>query len=487
MLVIMLISQTSKLIWFQYNTTGCLTCHNTPILKMNDSIYILGSLHSGIRPMLMGIKVKQGITIEWYKAFNSNPSLSLDVSDIKKINDTLIAVSGGHGGCGANQSCSFVGLFNLNTKNFVWAKYFPLKGIAHGLAYDGSNILVSVHGYDANSQGAIVKMDLNGNVIWAKTTSFGCSYNDNYSIIPEANGYVVMGVGWWCGNWQPVIYRISLDGSTATLIKGIANNYRAYRLIKDSDGNYVIIGFFEPDYAAYLAKINPSGQIIYSKRYTANNDLRFYDITLDVDGNYLASGSTSIGSNAYPVVVKINKNNGSVIYARMWNGAPANQSNNQGKGISAVGPGKILLSGYLGTGVDNHNGFVVVLDSSDCLVSFSVSVSDFSLSNWSPSITLSNYSGISTLTLTPYNFSLSQSPGCTITPVSDNEFESCNYKIYVGKGFIKITSNNQIHVSIYSVNGNKVKDISLKDGRIDLKSGIYILKIGGEKLKVVVK
>ncbi|MEO0219860.1 MAG: T9SS type A sorting domain-containing protein, partial [candidate division WOR-3 bacterium] len=76
---------------------------------------------------------------------------------------------------------------------------------------------------------------------------------------------------------------------------------------------------------------------------------------------------------------------------------------------------------------------------------------------------------------------------CTITPVSDNEFESCNYKIYVGKGFIKITSIKQIHVSIYSVNGNKVKDISLKDGKVDLKSGIYILKIGSEKLKVVVK
>lgn len=68
-------------------------------------------------------------------------------------------------------------------------------------------------------------------------------------------------------------YRISLDGSSATLIKGISNNYRAYNLIKDGDGNYVLIGFLE-DGGAYLSKIGPSGNVIYSKRYTANNGFR---------------------------------------------------------------------------------------------------------------------------------------------------------------------------------------------------------------------
>ncbi|MEO0203103.1 MAG: hypothetical protein ABIL37_05225, partial [candidate division WOR-3 bacterium] len=443
-MVWLIVSQISKLVWFQYNSTGCLTCHSTPILRMNDSIFILGSLHTGLRPMLMGIKVKQGITVEWYKAFNPNISLSLDVSDIKKVNDTLIAVSGGHGGCGYNTSCSFVGLFNLKTKNFVWAKYFSQKAIARGLAFDGSNLVVAIQGYDASNVGAIVKMDLSGNVIWAKTTSFGCSNNDNYSIIPEGNSYVVMGIGWWCGNWQPVIYRISSDGNSVTLIRGISNNYRAYRLIRDSDGNYVIIGFYEPNYRAYLAKISPNGQIVYSKQYSANSDLRFYDITLDIDGNYLVSGSTTLGLTTYPIAAKINKNDGSIIYARMWQGAPSNQSNNQAKGISPISPGKILISGYLGTGVDNHNGFVVILDSIDCLVNLSVSVSDFSLGNWYPNITLSSYSGTNNLNLSAYNFTLSQTTSCTISPVGDNEFESCNYRIYGGKGFIKISSNKEL-------------------------------------------
>jgi len=482
-------SQINRVIWFQYSSTGCLTCHKTSILRMNDSTYILGSLHynSGLRPMLMQIKVKQGITIQWYKAFTSNPSLNLDVSDIIRINDTLIAVSGGHGGCGSGTNCSFVGLFNINTQNFLWAKYFSSKGIASGLAYDGNSILVAVHGYNASGYGAIVKFDLNGNVIWAKQTHFGCSRNDNYSIIPEQNGYVVMGVGWWCGNWQPVIYRISLDGSSATLIRGISNNYRAYKLIKDIDGNYVIIGFYEPDHAAYLAKIAPNGNILYSKRYTSNSDLRFYYITSDLDNHYLVSGVVQISGTTYPMVAKINKDNGSIIYSRYWPNAPAGQAHNQGKGIAPVKLGKILASGYLGSSVDSHNGFIAILDSIDCMNSFNISVSDYSLGTWSPGISLSDYSGINNLTLTSYNFSLSQTPSCSIQGVSDNEYKSCNFKIYGSKGFIGVESNKEIVVSIYNVNGYKVKEVSIKSGKIPLKSGIYIVKVNGEHLKLVVR
>ena len=454
---------------------------------MNDSTYILGSLHynnNRLRIMLMGIKVKTGITVEWYKAWSSNPNLNLDVSTLTKINDTLIAVGGGHGGCGNNQSCSFFGLFNLKTQNFVWAKYLSSKSIVSSIAYDGNSLVLAVQGYDANSQGAIIKTDLNGNVIWAKQTSFGCSRNDNYTIIPESNGYVVMGIGWWCSNWQPVIYRISLDGSSATLIKGISNNYRAYNLIKDGDGNYVLIGFYELDGGAYLSKIGPSGNVIYSKRYTANNGFRFYDITLDLDGNYLLSGVTKIGSTDYPIAAKINKSDGSVIWARRWSGAPANQAHNQAKGIIPVKPGKILVSGYLGTSVDNHNGFFVILDSTDCMTSFQVNVNDFALSNWSPSISLSNYSGISNLTLTPYNFSISQTASCSVVPISDNEYKSCNYIIYGSKGFIAIKSENEVNLKIFSISGYKVKEVNIKEGKIKINPGIYIVQIGKDKVKI---
>ncbi len=48
---------------------------------MNDSTFILGSLHynAKIRPMLMGIKVKEGIEVLWYKALIPNPDILLDI------------------------------------------------------------------------------------------------------------------------------------------------------------------------------------------------------------------------------------------------------------------------------------------------------------------------------------------------------------------------------------------------------------------------
>ncbi|MCS7244729.1 MAG: hypothetical protein RMJ38_01195 [candidate division WOR-3 bacterium] len=342
-------------------------------------------------------------------------------------------------------------------------------------------MLVAVMGYDASNIGAIIKTDLNGNTIWAIETNFGCSRNDNYTIIPEANGYVVMGIGWWCGFWQPVIYRISLDGSTATLIMGFSNNYRAYKLIKDSDGNYALIGFYEPDFAAYLTRILPNGDILYSRRYTANNDLRFYDIEPDLDGHYLVSGTTRIGQTDYPIAMKINKNDGSVIWARYWAGAPTNQIHNQAKGIAPVNLNKILVTGHLGTHVDNHNGFVVILDSIDCM-------SDFSLSDWSPDITLSDYTqAINNLSLSEYNFSITQTPDCQVQPISDREYKSCNYRIYSGKGYIGVSSEKELNVSIYSINGYKIRDVRIKEGKIFVKSGVYILKVNDETIKLFVK
>jgi hypothetical protein len=296
-----------------------------------------------------------------------------------------------------------------------------------------------------------------------------------------------LGGGGCSADGQPVIYRISLDGSSATLIRGILNNYRAYNLIKDGDGNYVLIGFYNPDEGTYLLKIDPSGNVItLKKRYTANNGLRFYNIALDLDGNYLLAGVTKIGSTYYPIAVKINKNDNSVIWARRWSIDPIDYPYSPAKGIIPVKLGKILVSGYLGTSTNNYNGFFAILDSADCMTPFQVNVNDTSLYMWYPSISLLNYSGsdISNLTLTPYNFSISQTASCSL---SDNEYKSCNYIIYGSKGFIAIKSENEVNLKIFSISGYKVKEVNIKEGKIKINPGIYIVQIGKDKVKIIVK
>ncbi len=250
----------------------------------------------------------------------------LDISSLLKIDDTLIVVGGGHGDdqdCPIG--CSFIGLFNLNSKNFVWAKYLSNKAIVRGLVKDGNYIVAGIVGTRISNRGAILKLDLNGNLIWGRETNFGCNRNDNLSVIVEPDGYVILGM---CNDRRPLIYKISFNGTTPTIIRGFDNIYRPYKLIKDNDGNYIFIGASDAAERSYLTKINPSGTILYSKQYLAYDDMRFYDIAIDLDGNYLISGSVKIGNTTYPMVVKINKSDGSVMWSGYWDGAPPNQEHN---------------------------------------------------------------------------------------------------------------------------------------------------------------
>ncbi len=484
MLVILLFSQIGyRLVKFDYNSSGCLTCHLTPILKMDDTTYILGSLHYNngyLRPMLMALKVKKAIDVLWYRAFASNPDLHLDVSALAKVNDSLIVVGGGHGDPGVCTSCSFVGLFNIKTQNFVWAKYFSNKGTVRGLAIDGDYIVAAIAGTQVSSYGAVVKLNMNGSLIWGKEINFGYLYNDAFYVIPEGGNYLVMGA-----RVEPVLFRLSADGNTATLFKHV-NNGRTYKFIKDCEGNYVMTGSDIVNYVSYLSKIDPAGNVVYSKRYSSNDDFRLLDITLDLDCNYLVAGHVKIGSVVYPVAAKIDKNNGNLMWARYWLGAP-NQAHNEARGIIATDTNKILISGYLGTAVDNHNGFVAVLDSMDCLTSLNVNVSDYALPIWSTSINLYNYSSINNLTLIPYSFSLTSSQSCQVTPLSDNEYKNCYFSVYAGRGFIGISSEKELRVEIYNIKGEKIWETLMKEGRVYLDNGIYIIKVEGKRIKLVVR
>ncbi len=500
MLVLLMISQVEyKLVHFQYNVTSCLICHQTPIQKINDTIYIAGGIHrSGnyATPMLIALKVKQGIQVLWYKAFTGS-NLDMPISSLAKINDTLIAVGGGRYGC----DCSFIGLFNLNTQNFVWVKRLFSNGHVRDIAFDGNSI-VGVTWPSSSGNGSIVKLDINGNVLWSRWTNWSnCNWDANHAIVPTIDGYIVVSVigdGAAC-NWEvrTAIYKVSVDGNSATFIKGFRSCTESSKLIKDNDGNYVLIGYrkhtgncLTPD--AYLIKMDQNFNIVYGKLYSAGNKLKFLNIVIDLDGNYLIVGNILIGSTSYPIVLKINKNDGSVIWARYWAGASSNQRYNEARGIAPIKLNKFLLSGYLGTGLENYNGYFVILDSigaiDSCLSPLvgSINVSNFTPSSWTPPGSILGSISTTNLTLTPYNFSISSTQGCQITPINFNEYKSCNFRIYAGKGYIKVISNNEINLRIYDIRGKKVKEVLIKEGEIRLKPGIYIIKVNNESLKLVV-
>ncbi len=112
---------------------------------------------------------------------------------------------------------------------------------------------------------------------------------------------------------------------------------------------------------------------------------------------------------------------------------------------------------------------------------------DLSLVNRNYTLSLIDYTGVNNISLNEYQFSIQQEPNCQITPINYNEYKSCNFRIYGGKGFIEVKAKKLIKLEIYNMTGKKIKEVVIKEGKINLKAGIYFVRINNEKLKVVVK
>jgi hypothetical protein len=270
-------------------------------------------------------------------------------------------------------------------------------------------------------------------------------------------------------------------------------------LIVDNDGNYVFVGHLGPDAGPAnieLVKINSSdGSIIYQKYYTSSigiSDERAYNITLDYDGNYLIAGFVrEINISSMPFAMKINKNDGSIIWVRAWILAPGGFSSNKGMGILSVNPGVYLLSGYIGSGADASSGmfFLFFRDTvANCIrdITNSFSIGNLNLTRTSVSLSPSNInSNILNLTLNPYAPLVNENDvgGSCATPVSENEYiSSCQ------RGYIEIDLIKKRRVLIWDVAGNLVYKNDFEGRkRIKLKAGIYIVKIDNKKFKIIVQ
>lgn len=216
---------------------------------------------------------------------------------------------------------------------------------------------------------------------------------------------------------------------------------------------------------------------------------RAYNITFDYDGNYLISGLIIASSNSsYPIVLKVDRENGNLIWARVWNTPPPNTTSNEARGIIPIGQGKFYLLTFLG----GFGGFAVIREDTaspiQCTqnINFNVSSLGTSIDNF----TLQVYND----TLEGNSFPLSYiytsaflTEGCSIS--SNYEFnKSCLFKVSSNKGYIHIELNKREKVSIYDISGKAIYNEFFEGKRkVKVKEGVYVVRIGKENVKVVVK
>ena len=516
----------AQIVWMDYTSTGCVTCHKIASVKMSDTLYIFGTFHYTNNPNKMNpflIAVDSSLNIKWYKAFSHNSLGNSAIDNIVKINDSLIAISGGHssrqGQCqnyNNYNNCTFFGIFNIKTQNFVWARYRQADTnnwhmSATAIDFDGNNLVIGAQS-TMNTYGSwLLKVNLNGSIQWQKIIYRGQYIEFSVmDVIFDGANYVYLFRNGVDGGDNISLVKLDLNGNLKW-----AKDYNfgkfeyPYKLLRDADG-YVVVGFkchsvncssLDSIDNILIFKTDTAGNISWSKLYSSNipgwrRKYRAYNIALDYDGNYLVSGFVRATSNSsYPIVLKINRNNGNLIWARYWDVPPLNTNSNRGAGVISIGQGKFYLLTFIGSGTDASRGFAIIRDDTaradgGCTKSLSMSVSSQNpvVSNLNVTIINASYP-VNNLSLSSYNPNINQTSSCQITPISNYEYiKSCDYEIKPQRNYIEISLKRKKNVYIYNVLGKVVyRDEFEGKRRIKLKDGIYVIKLDNEKFKVVVK
>ena len=503
-------AQTSKIIYMSYNSTGCVTCHRIASVKMNDTLYIFGTFHNNGKMTPFLIAVDSSLNVKWYKAFNHNLP-NLGITQMLKVNDSLVLVSGGHAlrsfEC-SSLNCNFFGLFNVKTQSFVWSKSFSSQTCTYGTFMDivqtsPNTFILMAHKDGCNSQySGIIKIDINGNVIYQKLVSVG---SDNRCTSTELVGdKLFISCFFWDGTYYQsrIIILDTLGNFISSKFINFGFQFLPYKIIRDING-LLIAGLYMSGsgccprpHHIMIYKIDFNGNFMWAKRYQFNlGNSRAFNITKDIDGNFLVSGYIETSTTSYPLVLKID-GNGNVIYIRYWNTPPTGLSN-MAKGIIPIGQGKFYLLTYLSTGgIDQTQGFAIIREDTNpnlidhCTQPITPNIYNFTptIVNETPTITGVNFT-LNDLTLTPYSFALNITNSCQITPILNYEYiKSCEYEIKSQRNYIEINLMKKRNVYIYNVLGKVVyRDEFEGKRRIKLKDGIYIIKLDNEKFKIVVK
>ncbi len=351
----------------------------------------------------------------------------------------------------------------------------------------------------------VIKLDMNGNVVWAKT--IGGSNDDRvFSIVQTSDGgYALAGWTYSFGAGSSDAYIIKLDSignvKWRKVIGGSSSDV-ASSIIQINDGSYVIAGYTSSfgagNYDVFVVKLDTVGNVIWARTVGGSN----WDEGLSVvqgDGGYIIVGYTrSFGAGLFDVyVVKLDLD-GNV----QWTRAVGDYGEDYGISVVRTNDGGYALTGesYSFTNGD-YDVFVVKLDANGNICSACNTGSGGSLSSPELFIYTPTDSISSSNPPISSNFGMSGvggiiMPVCAITFVDNSEnnfvnkpsvcYSSDKIRIDFGKVY------NDVSIIIRDVRGRNLlrKDIRNSDKaelEIKVSSGIYFVELRNKDKKTIFK
>lgn len=280
---------------------------------------------------------------------------------------------------------SFAAAFPLSAQmtTFRFSYDVGLFDISGGMVQNpaGDFVLAGLNNSFGPYYGNAVKIDAQGNTVWAKayTGGFATNFSDIKNV--STGGYIITGSS-TSGGGGAILVRIDANGGVLwayryqlpNIPSGNASNEYGNAVIETSDGGFLVGGgvdyFWDGvsgstvDTASAMGfKVDASGTLLWSKVWTiatANPDEHYInDVAESADGYFFvgqsSEGSGTLSSNGdYPSNALIIKTTtaGALTYIRRWGAG-----NTSSQGINSaitLSTGNILLAGF-----DDVNAFIV--------------------------------------------------------------------------------------------------------------------------------
>jgi hypothetical protein len=203
--------------------------------------------------------------------------------------------------------------------------------------------------------GNMVRLDANGNVLWAK---YSGKYADPYPVMQSNDGNIIVGGYETDGGFNSVkdAFLMKLDlvsGDTlwSKRYGGASGDEWFYHILQTPDNGYLSAGFTtsfgQGNRDIYLVKTDAAGNLQWSKAYgTANYECAFgHSLQPTSDGGYILAGQSDNGAQSTHGVflMKIDAA-GNMSWAKYFDGK-------DGHGVKQTSDGGYVITGRSTTGV----------------------------------------------------------------------------------------------------------------------------------------
>ena len=239
--------------------------------------------------------------------------------------------------------------------NLVWSQTYVQPGLHPGYdrAYtavetpDGGCIIGGYISIDGSPNASLIKVDANGNLDngWSKIYGSG-QFQDikmTYDAGNNPDGYIVSGT---LGGGNVSVVKLDLDGNVIWDKSEVSNSIAYGTTIQETpDGDYIITGSTMHldegnDTDALVMRVSSDGNLMWKNRYGVSQADYAQDVTVSSDGNLLVAISSSTDGGD-PYLTKIDSNTGDVLWSRTY----GDNAYNNVISIDTTADGRVVMIG----------------------------------------------------------------------------------------------------------------------------------------------